>query len=316
MVLLYNKRKVRLHFLAPDTGGGSGDGKTASGQSQEAENPFKGLPWDELDDTTKASLKAAEATYIATLQEVPKLKGELEKATGLAKSFQSDKDRLQAERDKLAKKQKEEQPDEYVEALTQELLTAGYDQKQADALAPVFGNMFKKVGAIQRKEIGKELQPMGAAVLGQTAQTAFQTAMQNDKVGIFQTPEVQQKVWDFVVDRTKAGHETTPEIVANLGAMAFVEHVADKRAKGEEIELPKPTNTPPVVPGMTMPQFTFPGSSLTPIATVPRDPNAAKTALDPDTRAALATSFKAMAGETGIVPKAFKDILTPRRRVG
>jgi hypothetical protein len=322
MVLLYNSRGSRtpLRFSFPDTGGASGgnpsgaaDGNANGNGGATIVTPFDSLPWDELDDESRKSLEKGKADYLATLQEQQKTKADLEKQILQARGFQSEKDRLQAELDKLTKRQ--EEPDPYNEALTEELRKAGYDDKQAATLAPVFAGMFKRIGVIQKQEIGRDLAPMGQTVLAQEAQGAFQHAVQNDPTGVFQTPEVQQKVWDFVVERTKAGHQTSPEIVANLGAMAWVEHATVQRNAGKEVALPTPpVRTQPAGGGGVTPQFTFPGASLVPTFNPPTDANAAKTQLDGDTLAALASTFKSMGGDTGIYPKSLKShILTPRR---
>jgi len=320
MIRLYNSRGAYtpLRFSFPDTGGASGGNTSGAdgnggGNGATIETPFDKLPWDELDDESRAALEKGKAAYIATLQSEQKVKADLEKQIKEARGFQSEKDRLQAELDKLTKRQ--EEPDPYHEALTEELRKAGYDDKQAATLAPVFAGMFKRIGVIQKQEIGRDLAPMGQTVLAQEAQGAFQHAVQNDPSGVFQTPEVQQKVWDFVVERTKAGHQTSPEIVANLGAMAWVEHLTAMRAAGKEVTLPTPVTRPPAGgnTGVT-PQFTFPGASLVPTFNPPIDQNAARTTLDGDTLAALASTFKSMGGDTGIYPKSLKPhILTPRR---
>jgi len=320
MVRYNNSRGHRaLRFLAPD-GGGSGGSSGTSGQPDgkgggngaTIVTPFDNLPWEELSEEDRASMEAAKKTFVATLQSEEKLKKDLEKTTADARKFQGEFDKLQAQ---IKNNQRQNEPDPYNEALTEELKKAGYDDQQASALAPVFAGMFKRIGVIQKQEIGKDLAPMGATVLHHQAQAAFHTAVQNDTAGIFQTPEVQQKVWDFVVERTQAGAETTPEIVANLGAMAWVDHLKAERAAGKEVSLPAPRiNSTPPAGGMINTPFTFPGAAtVTPTFNLPRDPNAARTTLDTETLNALATTFKAMGGESGIYPKDLKaQILKPR----
>lgn len=286
-----------MRFISPDAGGGSGGGDSSGaakdGAVEEKDNPFSGLPWDELDDSSRASLKTTEQKFLATLQQTKKLEKDLEVERRNAAKYQSESDRLKAEKAER-EKPNNTQPDPFLQAAEEELRAAGYNDDGIKSLAPVFAGMFKKTSDITKKQIGTDLGPMANTVLAGQAQAAFQQAQASDPVGMFQTPEVAQKVWDFVLERTKAGEATTPEIVLNLGKMVWVDHVTEQRAAGKTVEFP--SVLPKTPPANMNTGFTFPGggAAISPTVNQPVDRNSARTVLDPDTKAALATSLRSM----------------------
>lgn len=305
-----------MFFSSPDAGAGSGGGGKTSGAPNGGGNAndtdldpklFESLPWDELDDATKATLEKIKTGSLATLQSKQNLNQEFQRVDKLARGFQSEKDRLEAELKKTQPKQPQNQDDPILTACREELETAGYKPDEAERLAPVFANMFSKVGAIQTKELGKSLAPMAAQVLASQANDAFVAALQQDQLGMFQIPEVQQAVWDLVRQRVDKGMETDAAIVLNLGKMAWADHEVIRRAGdnagggggggggnggGNQPAGILPATPPTMRTGGLM--FTTPGSFVQPIAHQPADPNAAKTNMNDDTRNAVASSFKAM----------------------
>ena len=326
MVKLYSKGGgVPMHFVAPNDGGGSGgsSGQSSNGDGGGDKDPilavFESLPWDELDDDSRSKLEKARDASVATSQQARKAADDLKTAQELQRRFQGDADRLRAELEKAGlgeKKQQQQQDDPIHSAVKEELLRAGYDADNATKLSPVFASMFKRIGAIQAQELGTALQPMANTVLATQAQDAWQVAVQSDALGMFQEPTVAQRVWDFVKERVAKGEPTTPEIVANLGKMAWADHLMEKHAKGEEVKLPAPGELPkaPPMPGMNT-GFTFPGAgNFSPIVRAPADPNAARTILDVDTANALASSFKTMLSGMDIKPpKELQTLMTTKR---
>lgn len=274
-----------------------------------------------MDADSKAALEKIKNGAVATLQTTQTLERKFQEADGLARKFQSEADRLK----KATEKPKEDVTDPYVKAVNEELVGAGYSPEDATKLAPVFAGMFKKVGAIQTTELGKSLAPMAQTVLAGQATDAWALAQQNDALGMFQIPEVSQGVWDIVRERVERGEETTPEIILNLGKMAWADHEAAQRAGGSggggsgggTGEPPRgilPTAPPTMRTGG---HFSYPGAAnFTPIARQVADPNAPKTELNADTRAALAATFRTMTSGTGIVPKELKDVIHHTGRPG
>lgn len=304
-----------MRFSAPDAGGGSGGGGDASGAAKNGGGAndggdldpklFESLPWDELDDTTRTTLETIRKASVATLQSKQHLDKEFQRVDKLARGFQGDKDRLEAELKKAQpQKQQQNQNDEVTEVLTGELKAAGYTDKDAEQLAPVFANMFKKVGAIQTAELGKSLAPMAATVLAGQAQDAFLSAQQQDPIGMFQIPEVQQGVWDLVRQRVDKGMETDPSVVLNLAKMVYVDHQVTKAGGGGNGGGGGGGGgggNPPGILSATPPTMRTgglfaagPGGTMIPIVNQVADPNAARTVMNDDTRNALATSFRAM----------------------
>lgn len=323
MVKLYNS-KGRPFFLYPDTGGGSSTsgatGQTSSGDKVDGGEDFgklfDSLPWDELDDASRAKFEDFKKKSLATLQEVPKLKSELETQGKLARSFQSEADRLKAEK---AKETKPAEKDPYLETVIDVLKTSGgYNEADAIKLAPVFAEMFKRTGVIQKKEIGADLAPMGASVLEQNARNAFIEAEQSETdLGIFDEPTVKQEVWNLLQERIKAGVPTDKGVVLSLGKMVWADHVATQRREGKEITFKGTKATTPTGTNMNTGGFNFPGaSSISPIISPTRDANAPKHALDTDTARAIKETFGAMTKglELKTLPQDIKTLLTPTRR--
>lgn len=305
-------------FFDANAGGGGGGGSAATSEAGGAAGGgddldiklFDSLPWDELDDTTQATLKKIQNAAVATLQSKKALVGKLEVTDKLARNFQSEADRLKAEAAKNDPAKKKDD-DPYLTVVAEELRNAGYSDADATKLAPVFANMFKRTGNLQKEEIGKHLAPMAASVLSSQANQAFLEAQQQDVLGMFQTPEVSQIVWDHVKDRVKNGVETTPDIVLNLAKMAWADQLSKVKAGGGTVVLP---DTPPNMTTGGMSGAGRMGGGVSLIASPAANANAAKTVLNDDTKNALAASFKPMLAGLKVMPTELKDILTRKTR--
>jgi hypothetical protein len=327
----YTSRGLPMWFSAPADGAsggapaGSDGGKGGDGKGDESfidAKLFETLPWDELDQETQATLKKIQGGVVATLQQTKTLQSERERLDKLARANQSRADRLEADAKKKSKPSEHDEPpsDPYLAAVKDELIKAQFPPEQAEALAPVFAGMFKKVGTIERAQLGKDLTPMANQVLAGQAQTAFLQAQQQDELGMFQSPEVQQIVWDLVRERVANGVDTTPDVVLNLAKMAWADQqLAEK--KGGKLEVPSDENRgrttvlPATPPNMNTGGF-FGGApgAIRPIAQQQQDPNAAKTTLNEDTKNALAASFSTMLAGSKIRPKELAPFMDRRRK--
>lgn len=311
--LYYNSRggRIPLHFSAADGGGSSGGGASnEAGKDGEIKTPFDNLLWDELDDKSRAELEKAKTDFVATLQSKSKLEADLKHERDRVSQFQSEADRLKAERDKQTRNDK---PDPILDACYETLIATGYPEKEARALAAPFAEMHRKVGVIQKQEIGQDLMPMAQGVLANQATNAFQQAVQQDLLGGLKIPTVAEKVWQDVTAMVAKGQPVDVAIVANLGKMAFSDHMVAELRAGRTPALPTALPATPPMPGMNT-GFSFPGAQIVPTFTPASEGNAAKYELNPETRAALAASFKSM---TADMPKLMPDSLktaTPSRR--
>lgn len=309
MLKLYYGR--RTHFFAPDTGGGSGSasataqGQTANGEVKEGQaappDPFKDLPWDELDDVTKAQLEKIRDSHVATLQRSTKLEADLKRVDGIARNFQSQLDRLKAEQEKKAQPPER---DEYLEGVKDQLRKSGFNADEVEKMAPIFAGMFKNMVPQLKREIGSDLLPLANTVLGREAEAAFMHARNNDPLQMLADPDVASKVWEMVQERVKNNEPTNYGVVSNLAKIVWADHQAELKvnpdaAKNRETNL---NMMPPTLrTGMS-----YPGANNAPTFTPPPDPNAAKTQLNEDTRAALATTFRHLGAATGVYPKQFQ----------
>lgn len=318
MLGLYNRDGTRKFLLDINDGGGggaSGDtgatGSTgAGGGDDKIVTPFDHLDLNEFDEDTRKELEKAKTDFVATLQQGKKRDAELVHQQVLARRFQSEADRARQELDKARPKQRKDEPDPYLEIAKKELKDAKYDDANIEKLAPMFANMARKAAEVQRKQIGADLGPLASTVLAQEATNAFQTAQHTDRTGVFQIPEVAQKVWDTVAARVQAGESTNAEIVKNLGKMVFMDYAQAEQDAGREVKFPNGSALPKTPPNMNHSTgFNYPGfggaSHLRPAIPPVQDPNAARTALNEDTRIALESTFGHLKRETGVAPKAF-----------
>jgi hypothetical protein len=345
MVISHTKgggASMRFYAPADDSSGGSKSGASANGGGDKSGGEvdlldpklFDQLPWNELDDETRATLNKIKEKSVATLQKASHLDKEFKRVDKLARDNQSRADRLAADANKKSKEKsgkgegdgKQTVDDAYLTAVREELTESGFPPEQAEQLAPVFAKMFKRVGVIERERLGKDLQPMAAQVLATQAQDAFIAATQADELGMFQTPEVQQQVWDLVRERVNQGVDTTPEIVLNLAKMAWVDkQLLDKKGGKQQQQQngegdddknrrPMPSILPTQPPTMTTAGlFGAPSGQVRPIVHQQNDPNAPKHQLNDDTRNALAASFRSMVAGTNIRPKELASLIDKRR---
>lgn len=311
---LYYQHKGRLKhtmcFATPESADSSGGGQA------EDKTPFDDIALDELDPATRASIEKGKADFIATRSQTRELTARLGKQEDLTRRFQSAHDRDKAELDRIfGRNVNPNAAPQVSEVVSTALASAGYKPEDIQKLGPMFSTMLEKVGEIQSQKIGEGMRPLATKVIEQEALGAFQTAQQTAPMGIMQIPEVAEKVWQYVVERTKAGQQTTPEIAVNLGKMAYIDHCAAERAAGREVQIATlqtdlQQTTQPNPPAVN--QFTFPGASnIRPAVRQTVASNGGGSALNADTEAALQTTFKSMtSGMTNkdgaqLAPKAF-----------
>lgn len=309
----YNVRKGPMRFFDANDGGGSGgatgDGPSG-GQADANATPFDDIDLDELDEPTKQALAKAKTAFIEQRGQVATLQLSSEKNEQLARRMQSEADRAKAELQRIFGKDgkpPQDTVDPFLETAKAALQAGGYTEADVAKMAPMFATMLASTATATRTQLGKDLLPLAQQVLQQEAQTAFETAKASDGMGVFTTPEVSQKVWDYIIERTKAGQKTTPEIAVNLGRMAFFDWAAAERAAGREVKLfgGEPVATPAPTTAVRT-AFSFPGAGASSILpAVPRvaDPSAAKHSLNSDTEAALASTFTQMTRGTDLMQK-------------
>ena len=301
-----------MHFLEENTGGGSGGGASGGGSGETPPTPFDDIALDELDEPTRQAIEKGKKDFIATLQRANKLDVDLAHAQELSRRFQGDADRAKAEYEKITGKQKGggDEPNPLLDGIRADLKASGYKDEDVEKMAPTFIRMFNTFGGTLKSAIGKDLGPLASTVLTQEATSAFEMAQGNDPMGMLQIPEVAEVAWKHVQERIKTGQQTSADIVLNLAKMAYMDHAAAKAAKGEPIEFT-------VVPASTDRKsmnttFSYPGAGrISPtIAAIPQDGKGAKTVLNSDTAAALASTFKDMTRGTTIKAPINKEVAT------
>lgn len=302
-----------LMFFAPDggeSGGGSSGAASGGKPTVDVEKLFEGIPLDELDDKTKQILVTAKKTIgegFATLQK--STNDEVANIQKQARDFQSAKDKLQQQLDVLTGGDNNKAKDDvYLKAAENVLRQQRYTEDQIKQHAPVFAEMLKQNNQILKKELGQDLGPMAQTVALNDAKGAFEEAQQKDTLGVLAIPEVAEKVWKATQDHVKKGNQAYPEFVLGLAKIQYMDYAAEQKAAGKEIPAlfngSAPTN-------MNTGGFTFPNAGRVsggsrPLGEAPKDANTPRTTMNPDTEAAVASTFKTLGKETGVYPDKFK----------
>lgn len=308
----------RMFFFDAEGGGKSGGGGSGGGSSTtetvDVEKLFEGIPFDELDDKTQKQLEGLRSTLktsIATLQsksiDDPKNAEAIEGIKKQARDFQSQKDILQSQLDKITGGKKPEE-DDYLEAARNTLKRAGIPDADVEKQAPLYAQLLKDSLVVFKKDLGKDLGPVIGTVVMQQSTSAFEMAQQMDEDGLMAVPEVAELVWGQVKGRAESGQPSTPELVLNLAKIAFVDHNTELRKKGEPaVELQRSKSPDPASMNTG---FSYPGAGRggagRPIVTAAPDANAPKTRMNPETEAAVAATFQHMGRESGIFPPGFE----------
>lgn len=296
------ERKHTICFYSPEgDGSGGGGGGGATGASDEVKTPFDDIAVDELGPTERAAIESGKLQFRTLMANQKGLETRLGQQEILTRRFQSDADKSKAELNRIfghgATGATGTTGDTEVSQVVKDALkSAGYKDQDIERLGPMFSTMLQQVGAIQKKDIGQHLQPMAAKVIENDATSAFNLAKDTSPMGSLQIPEVAEKVWTYIQERTKAGQATTVEIIHNLSKMALIDHMDTEAKAGREVKLPEFAGATGAT-GMTQQttRFTYPGSGTPRPAvrhTVPATGGASQ--LNSDTEAALATTFKSM----------------------
>ena len=321
-------------FLEPNTGangggtGGQGNAQTgATGggaqpnvtsqqagqqgqqQQQQQASPWDTINWDELDEGTRTTLRAAQADH----QRVAR-----ENAT-LAQQAEADRQRVAQMTQRPAPTQ--QQQTDPVEANIRETLKAqGYNQTQIDQQAPALAKVMGNLLPLFKASVGQDLAPLATTVIAQQNQNNFEAAMQTSAgQQLFADPELAQHVWTVVGQQTANGRTFDPDAILNFAKMAYFDR---QQAAGQPAPAPilQPSSSsffPTVAQQPAAPNrstgFSFPGATLLrPLVTNTGNGSGGSHAVNADTQAALATTFSEMARTTGVAPKAFPSNLASR----
>ena len=272
---------IRRYFNS-DQGGQSGaSGSEPKEPSAINNDPFAGLNLDDLDPDTRKVVEASKAQFV-TLQENLKVeqanKAKLEQ---LARNFQSKADSLEAKIKQVSGPSQPPDPQAERTAKIEALLVKrGVAPEMAKSQAPLFTDMFGEFAEQIKGDIGRDLAPLGASVMNQAATSAWNQALQRDKIGALSNPEIAQKTWAAVQDSLNQGQPVTAESILALRNIYHTEHLENG---GQQ--MPSHYNQPP------MPNFggppNFSGGGFAPARPPQQDANAPKHSVNSDTQKAI-----------------------------
>ncbi len=299
MILYDTLKRVGLKFYAQDAaGGGSGASASGAAGAQDFKTPLDDLPLDELDPKLKDQLTKARDQVIATLQ---KNKADSDKLTTDLRGFQSTADKLKQELQEVkAKLPADTTEDQFLKAARETLIANKFKPEDVESMSPTFADMLRKSSKITSDQIQKQLGPLAAVTISTNAKASWDSACQNDSLGMLKIPEVANKVWDVVKEQVAKGNIVNDGFIINLAKQEYVNHTIEQKKAGKDVTLP---DNPPNPVMRTSPVFF--GTASDAIVSPPADPNAAKTKLNEDTNAALARTFSEMGKEQKIYPKAY-----------
>lgn len=283
--------KSRNFYFSPDGAPGGSATEPKDAKQQEPDDPFKKIDLENLDDESKKAVETAK-TQFATLQT------ERQQAQQLNRQFQSEKDKAIAELNRVRSaiqdpaRQAPVDPEKAFTAQVEQLMVeSGVSAEAAKAQSPVMAKLLKAQRDSIMTEVGRGLQPMVGSVFTQHAENAYNTIRATDQLGAFAIPEVAQAIWQSCQQIAAEGTQVTPETVKNLKAMHYMNHMEKNGGNFATMQNNRLTQTPPV---MNTGGFSYPGANFNPTLPAVSDPNAARTALDPGTKAALQSVFSIM----------------------
>ncbi len=294
--------KLRKFYFAPDNGAPNGGSAQATGadpkagqqQSEGDKDPFAEIDLDNLDDKSKAAIEAIKGKF-ATLQTT------VQQTSQQVRQFQSAKDKVEAELNRVrsavqdpARATTQQDPQKAFQAQVEAtMIESGVTPEAAKAQAPIMAKLLAAQREAIMREVGTGLQPVIGTVFGQQAENAYNVARSLDQTGAFAIPEVAQQIWNSCQQIAADGTTVTPETVKNLKAMHYMAHIEKNGGNFATLQNNRTVQAPPPV-GMNTGSFSYPGANFVASAPAQPDPNAARTVLDPGTKAALQNVFQLM----------------------
>lgn len=290
-----------IFFDPPVEGGGgqSGQGGTPPVQQQQQQqapaDPWAGVDMDMLPDHVReAATKSKE--YLQSLQ-TQVAQGQT--ATQTAQQLQAEVDKMRQEI--LRGKQSTSSPQTRTEAptfdeqLEQYYLDQGLPEVQAKAIAKMNRGAFEIFGKNFQQQIGQQMAPIANRVVEDSASEAFHGAVQNDRVGWSQIPEIQQALWERTTQMAQQGQIVSPQVVANLAKIFYYDHL-ERGGIPTQPQNIVPINQPHTIPNMTSgfnqqqsTRFSYPGAGNMPVNRQSSNGNQSSI-LDAETQAALAAT--------------------------
>lgn len=275
-------RTVR-RYLNADQGGApaSGDTSGSAGQTPSASDPFAGLNLDDFDADTRKIVEASKAQFVALQQNLKAEQDSKVKLESIARNFQSKADQLEAKIKQVSSGQAPDPQAEKTAKIEALLVKRGVSAEMAKSQAPLFTEMFGEFADSIKSDIGRDLAPLGASVMHQAATSAWNQALQRDKIGALSNPEIAQKTWAAVQDSLNQGQGVTPESILALRNIYHTEHLENGGQQMSQHNYQQPP----------MPNFggppNFSGGGFAPTRPPQQDANAPKHPVNTDTQKAI-----------------------------
>lgn len=295
MKILFGQIRPAQLMFEPAQGNGQGEGGGgASNQQQQQQapaDPFADVDLDLLPENAREAIKQSRSTLQS-----------LQSQNANAQQFQTKAQQLEAELNETrAQLQRSTSPQSgnlrTSEPTTQEAkleayyIQQGLSEVQAKSIAKMNKGAFEIFAEGIKQEMSQQFSPIAGQVIANTAEDAFHSAAQNDKVGWTQIPEIQQQLWDRVQQMAKAGQMVNPQVADNLAKIFWYDHQSTGQQTTSVVPFPNQQNTPHSIPNMgnqnfqQQSRFSFPGAGS---VNTPRNQGNGQTqVLDAETQAAI-----------------------------
>lgn len=278
----------------PPQGNGQGEGGSgASNQQQQQQqtptDPFADVDLDLLPENAREAIKQSRSTLQS-----------LQSQNANAQQFQTRAQELEAQlRETQAQLQQRTSPQSgKTEPTTQEgkleayYIANGLPEAQAKSIAKMNKGAFEIFAEGIKQEMGQQFSPIAGQVIANTAEDAFHSAAQADKVGWTQIPEIQQQLWDRVQQMAKQGQMVNPQVAENLAKIFWYDHQSNAGQTTSVVPFPIQQNqSPHSIPNMgnqnfqQQSRFSFPGAGS---VNTPRNQGNGQTQMvDAETQAAI-----------------------------
>lgn len=314
-------------FLAPDDGTGGGGGSANAnppGQQQQQQqqagssatfvDPTASLDLDDLEPEVRKIVEESRKGFASLQKQAADTEAARQLEEQRRKDFQSNFDKLQAQVKQLTGGQGgntgADPRKQQLDKMTEILVKRGVSTTNAPIQAELMLEMMTEFGQTLKAEIGADLRPFASSIVSREAEFAWSAIQQSDKTGAINIPEIAQIVWTQVQTMADQGQQVTPAVVQNLLGMAYFAHLQNGGAPAGQQQqqqqqpprMQQQTNLPNVG------RLTYPGAGNAASRPAVNDPNAARTALDPDTDAALQTVLGTWAkGPNGIKAPGYRE---------
>lgn len=292
-------------FLSPagEGGGGGGSGSGSGDDAIEIPEEFQvdlGIDEDLLDDDTKAKFNQGKLA----LQRLQKLLVEKSKGGDQA-ALQNEINQLRQQLQGQQQQQQQKGEPTLEDKMRAHYKSVGVPDANIEGMMKLNAPLFQLMGEMTANHVAQVTAPLNARIQEQAVSAAFDEVTGSDPR--FAIPEVAQAIWEKANSMAQKGIDVDAKLLLNTARIVYMEKMDDpKFAEKHASLLPSGTPTPSFMrPTNVTSRFTYPGAGAVNVPLKSNGRGNGIDELDPDTRAAVEATKKAMKSWTSPgIPKA------------